>query len=470
MKKLGRFASLCIGAFFLALTLSLSSHAQSASQEVQGVRVAVDTVWVLISGVLVFFMQTGFAMLEAGLIRRTGVVNCLLENFIDAALTAIAFWFTGFALAFGQSVGGIFGSTHFMLLDAIQWGNGAVEYAAGADGAEIGISRLSFFFFQFAFSATASTITTGAMAERTNFVGDLIYCFVLGAFSYPIVVHWVWNSEGWLQKIGYLDFAGSSVVHTFGGVTALIGAFLLGKRANRDWEQLPPGHNMALATLGTLILWFGWYGFNAGSTLGTGNDGLIGLVMVNTTLAAAAGALTSIIYVYSRIQKWHLFVSLNGTLAGLVGVTAGCAYIAPWAAIVIGAISGVLVIMSADYIESLRIDDPVGAFSVHGSCGIFGTVMVGLLAQPQLTPRGQGGVFFGNGTFWLIQVTGVLSITIFAAVSALILFGTLKYLNLLRVPPAADKYGIDVYEHGASAYPDTYSIDESLIKMLEEED
>jgi Amt family ammonium transporter len=375
---------------------------------------------------------------------------------------------TGFALAFGQSVSGIFGSTHYFLLDALQWGSGGVEYASGADGASLAISRLSFFFFQFAFAATASTITTGAMAERTNFIGDLIYSFVLGAFAYPLVVHWVWNSGGWLQKLGYLDFAGSSVVHTFGGVTALIGAFLLGKRANRDWEQLPPGHNMSLATLGAFILWFGWYGFNAGSTLSTENGGLIGLVTVNTTLAGSAGAISSIIYVYSRIQKWHLFVSLNGSLAGLVGITAGCAYVAPWAAIAIGTISGILVIVSADFIESLHIDDPVGAFSVHGTCGVVGTVMVGLLAHPQLTPKGQGGLLFGNGSFWLVQITGALSIAIFAALFALLLFGTLNALKLLRVPPAADKYGIDVYEHGASAYPDTYSIDEALIKMLNE--
>jgi ammonium transporter, Amt family len=371
----------------VAATPTLDSLATST----QSLQISVDTVWVLITGFLVFFMQTGFALLEAGLVRQISVVNTLLENFIDAGVTALVWWATGFAIAFGSSAGGIVGTNNFFLSDAIGFSNGTITYSMGAAGSNVGVSTLALFFFQFAFAATASTITTGAMAERTDFVGYLIYAAIMGGLLYPLIVHWVWNSEGWLNKLGYMDFAGSSVVHTFGGWTALVGAYLLGARVNRVWGEIPAPHNLSLATLGTMILWFGWFGFNPGSTLGTSNHGLIGLVTVNTALAGSAGSVVALLYVFFRTGKWNLFCALNGSLAGLVGVTAGCAFIAPWGAVLIGIVAGILVIVVVDFIESLEIDDPVGAFAVHGSCGMMGTIAVGFLGLPELTVNKKAG-------------------------------------------------------------------------------
>ncbi len=419
--------------------------------------VGLDAVWVLLSGVLVFFMQTGFAMLEAGLVRQTGAINCLLENFIDAAITAIAFWAVGFGLAFGDSWGGILGTSGFGLGGAVKVeAAGTLGYGAGMPGLDSPLPTLVLFFFHFAFAATASTIATGAMAERTHFVGDLIYSVLMGAVVYPVVAHWAWNDGGWLSQLGFRDFAGSAVVHAVGGITALVGAALLGPRAKRVWDALPPGHNMSLATLGAMILWFGWYGFNAGSALTAQNPGLLGLIVTNTTLAAAAGAISSLVYVFQRIRTWHLFVSLNGAIAGLVAITAGCAYVMPWAAVLVGAIAGVLVIVSADFIEAQRIDDPVGAFSVHGTCGVLGTVAVGLLAVPELTEGNGGLLTSGNPSLLLVQLLGIGAIALFTTVAATLMFGLLNSQGLLRVSAEADEVGIDAVEHGASVWPDVY--------------
>ncbi len=292
----------------------------AVAEALASTQASVDTVWVLLAGFLVFFMQCGFAMLETGLIRKTGAVNALVENFVDAGVTALAFWAVGFAFAFGTSAGGIIGTSNFFLSEAFTITDGVVTYAKF--GAYPNLDVLTMFFFQFAFAATASTITTGAMAERTDFVGDLIYSVVMGGFSYPIIVHWVWGG-GWLAQMGFHDFAGSTVVHTVGGVTALVGAWLLGPRAirlgkNGEWKPLPPAHNLGLATIGTMILWFGWYGFNPGSTLGAGNTGLIGLVTLNTTLGAAGAMVTTMLFQYFRSGKWDLVYIMNGSLAGLV--------------------------------------------------------------------------------------------------------------------------------------------------------
>jgi Amt family ammonium transporter len=445
------------------------AHAQDAVP--MATQTAVDTTWVLLAGFLVFFMQTGFAMLETGMIRQTGTINALLENFIDAAITAVAFWAVGFGIAFGTSAGGLIGTSNFFLSDAIQFTGGAVSYAKTGT-----LDTLTFFFFQFAFAATASTITTGAMAERTDFVGDLIYSAIMGAFSYPIIVHWIWGG-GWLFQQGFHDFAGSTVVHTVGGVTALIGAYMLGARPFRwgkdgKWQPLPPAHNMGLAAIGTMILWFGWYGFNPGSTLGTGNTGLIGLVTLNTTLGAAGGALSCMIFQYLRSKKWNLAYTLNGSLAGLVAVTAGCAFVAPWAALVIGLVGGILVILAADFIETIHIDDPVGAFAVHGACGIWGTLAIGLFGQPGLTfaPAGvdaatRAGLFLGGGFSLLgVQLIGSLATVAFTGVFAFVMFGALKTIGRLRVSSVVDdvRVFIDDFEHGASIWPDVREAEEAL--------
>ena len=462
-----RFLAIAIGAAIFAAFTPAIAHAietgtlESLTKNTSELKLSVDTSWVLITGFLVFFMQCGFAMLEAGLVRQTGVVNTLAENFIDAAVTLLAWWTTGFAIAFGTTSNGFFGVDGFFLSNAFTLNNGAIEYAMGSGGSTAPINTLTLFFFQFAFSATASTITTGAMAERTEFKGDLIYAFIMGAVMYPIVVHWVWNNGGWLNKLNFHDFAGSSVVHTVGGWTSLVGAYLLGPRPNRVWGQIPPAHNLGYATIGTMILWFGWYGFNAGSTLTLENTGLVGLVVVNTTLAASTGAVAAMLYIYFRFKQWHLFCGLNGSLAGLVAVTAGCAYIMPWAAALIGLVAGVLVLVVVDIIEWFEIDDPVGAFAVHGSCGMMGTISVGLLGHPALTINKKAGLFLGGGFDLLgVQLGGIAAIALFTVVFSFLMFVPLKAVGLLRVSEEADRIGIDVYEHGASAWPDVYPIDD----------
>ncbi|WP_434684680.1 ammonium transporter [Pseudanabaena minima] len=462
-----RFLAIAIGSAIFAAFTPAIAHAvetgalESLTKNTGTLKLSVDTGWVLITGFLVFFMQCGFAMLEAGLVRQTGVVNTLTENFIDAAVTLLAWWTTGFAIAFGTTSNGFFGVDGFFLNNAFTFNNGAIEYAMGAGGSTAPINTLTLFFFQFAFSATASTITTGAMAERTDFKGDLIYAFIMGAVMYPIVVHWVWNNGGWLYKLNFHDFAGDAAVHTVGGWTALVGAYLLGPRPDRVWGQIPPAHNLGYATIGTMILWFGWYGFNAGSTLTMDNPGLVGLIVVNTTIAASTGAIAAFIYIYFRFRQWHLFCGLNGSLAGLVGITAGCAYVMPWAAALIGAVAGVLVLIVVDIIEWFEIDDPVGAFAVHGACGMLGIIAVGLFGHPALTTNKKAGLFLGGGFDLLgVQLGGEVAIIIFVVIFSFLMFGSIKALGMLRVNPEADRIGIDVYEHGASAWPDVYPIDD----------
>ncbi len=429
------------------VNVTFAQDADIAGQ-ISAVQISVDATWILITAFMVFFMQAGFSFLEAGMIRQTGVVNSLMENFMDACLGGISFWAIGYGIAFGASAGGFLGTTNFFLNDAMSFSDGAVVYGEG-------ISGFVLFFFQFAFAATAGTIATGAMAERTDFIGKIIYSLIITGFIYPVVVHWVWGG-GWLFERGFLDFAGSTVVHLVGGVFALVGAMMVGPRPGRVFGKAPKPHNLALATLGALILWFGWYGFNPGSALGMGNNGLVGLVAVNTTLAACAGAITTMLFVYMRTGKWDLANSLNGSLAGLVGITAGCAFVAPWASVVIGVIGGILVVLAVDVIESLKIDDAVGAFAVHGVCGAMGTIAIGFLGQPEL---GAGGLLLGGGIDQLVtQIIGVVAASIWTAIGGVLVFGILKSIGKLRIPAKAEAIGIDAYEHGATVWPDVLGL------------
>ncbi len=449
-----RVIIMAIASVVLAMFGARATFAQDATvptmDDLMAVKVGIDTTWVLLTGFLVFFMQCGFAMLETGLIQQKSAVNALLENFIDAGLTALVWWAVGFGIAFGADNGsGLFGTTYFFPGMAQM----SETYPA------LNISVLTMFFFQFAFAATASTITTGAMAERTDFLGDLIYSALIAIFIYPVIAHWVWGS-GWLFTRGFHDFAGSTVVHTVGGVIAIWGAAMLGPRKGKIWGKLPPAHNLGYATIGTMILWFGWYGFNPGSTLGMGNPGLVGLVTLNTTLGAAAGCMVSTFYQYMRSGKWDLATCLNGSLAGLVAVTAPCAFVEPWAAVIIGGVGGILVIVAAEAVERAKIDDPVGAFAVHGACGIWGTLSIGLFAVPTLTfageMAGKGGLFTsGDGLALLgVQALGSASTIVYCSVTAVLMFGLLKVINRLRVASKADEIGIDNYEHGVSVWPD----------------
>ena len=438
------------------VNISFAQDAATAAptmEDFASLKIAIDTSWVLLTGFLVFFMQLGFAILETGMIRQTAAVNGLLENFLEAGIGAIIWWLVGFGLAFGVDNGsGLFGTTLFApgigTADTIYYGN---------------IGVLTMFFFQFAFAATASTITTGAMAERTDFIGNLIYTVIVTAFIYPVVVHWVWGG-GWLFQQGFFDFAGSNVVHTVGGVIALVGAWALGPRKGKVWGKAIPPHNLGLALTGTLILWVGWYGFNPGSTLGAvGASGTIGIVVLNTTLGGGIGSLSAMFFQYFRTGKWDLPASLNGSLAGLVAVTGGCAFISPVSAIIIGLVAGIIVILWGDLLEKIKIDDAVGASSVHLACGVWGIIAIGLFAEPSLTPfaanvkSGFGGLLTGGDAQILVtQVIGSAATIIWCAVTSLVMFMALKAVKHLRVNPAAEADGnfIDNYEHGQTVWPD----------------
>src|SRR3954454_7909618 len=360
-----------------------------------------NTVWVLVTAFLVFFMQAGFMMLEAGFARTREVVNILLECIVDTALCALLFFAFGFAFMFGTG-NGFIGHQYFFL------NNAPAAYGT------TGVAFMAFFLFQFAFADTCSTITSGAMVGRTGFVGDLLYSIGVSGFIYPILGHWVWGPGGWLETprngVFLRDFAGSTVVHTVGGMIALAGAIVLGPRLGRKFKRdgggLPPGHDMTIAAIGGVILWFGWYGFNPGSTLLAMDFEGIGRGAANTTLAASAAGLVAMFFVYPRAHKWDTGISINGFLAGLVAITCPCYWVSPFGAICIGAIAGVVVVLGVDLLEHLRIDDPIGAWPVHGLCGIWGTLSLGLFASGQyFLPTTTGadnstpikGLFYGGG-------------------------------------------------------------------------
>ena len=413
-----------------------------------------DQVWILLAGFLVFFMQAGFAMLEGGMIRETGVVNSLAENFMDACVTAIVFFVVGYGIAYGayDAEAGI-GSS---ILGQVELFLGGVSGTAAGEG-----EKLVDFFFQFAFAGAAATIATGAMAERTHFIGKLIYSAILGAVIYPVVVFWTWGG-GWIYGQGFHDFAGSTIVHMTGGIVALVGAYMVGPRAGRIFGRPPAASNLAIASLGTFILWVGWYGFNVGSTLGASDPNQLGLVAVNTTLAAAAGALGAMFFKHYRTQGWNMSFILNGSLAGLVAITAGCAFVTPIASIVIGLLAGILVVLSVTAVERMKIDDAVGAFSVHGVCGAFGTLMIGIVGSSALgTPSLLDG---GTLDTLVAQIVGVVGVAVWVTVTSFMMFGILQVANILHVDPEADRIGIDAYEHHASVWPNVLPLGEDSDK------
>lgn len=441
----------------------------------------INTMWVLVAAFLVFFMQAGFMFLEAGFSRTRESVNVMLEGLVDTCLCGILFYAWGFAWMFGSGNGWIghgdaAGNSWYFLQN--------LPDTYGSTG----VATLAIFLFQFAFADTCSTITSGAMVGRTGFWGDLLYSFGVSGFIYPILGHWAWGPDGWLATAGtdghlaaisflkvvpFHDFAGSTVVHTIGGMVALAGAIALGPRLGRkfvrDGGGPMPGHNMLIASVGAVMLWFGWYGFNPGSTLSAMDIQGIARVSVNTTLAAAAGGLTALFFVYPRSKKWDCGMTLNGLLAGLVGITAPCYWVSPLGAIVIGGIAGVLVVLGTDFLEHMRIDDPCGAWPVHGLCGIWGTLSVGLFATGQFgAPTALGadnsaaavikGFFYGGGTDQLVsQAIGVSVIGIGAFVVGLILMYAVKMTGTLRVSAEGEREGLDIHEHGAEAYPEMQS-------------
>jgi ammonium transporter, Amt family len=408
--------------------------AMSNKEAIDLVQTHANYVWTLVAAALVFFMQAGFAMVEAGFTRAKNAVNILMKNLMDFSLGSLAFWAVGFGLMFGATKTGWFGTTGFFLSDFTPDGDPWV---------------LAFWMFQVVFAATAATIVSGAMAERTKFVSYLVYSVIVSAIIYPIFGSWAWgslfNGNGWLEGLGFIDFAGSTVVHSVGGWAALAGAIVLGPRIGKYGKDGKPrailGHNIPLAALGVFILWLGWFGFNPGST--TTADKSIAMIFVNTNLAAAAGATMALIVSWIKFGKPEVGMSLNGALAGLVAITAGCANVTPGSSIIIGAVAGVLVVMSVLFFDKIKIDDPVGAVSVHGVNGAWGTFAAGLFNI--------GGT---TGKILMVQLTGIGACFIWTFTIAFIMFKIISWTIGLRVSPEEEIEGLDYVEHGGVAYPD----------------
>ncbi len=438
--------ALCVLAVSFGKNASAAAAATAAGQAVEAN--PVDTIWVLIAGFLVFFMQAGFGFLEAGFVRSKNVVNIMAENLMDTTTTTIGFVIAGFALMFGAG-NDFFGTQWFFM-------NGLPDIYPG-----LTIPSLAFFFFQFAFCAAASTIASGLMAERTEFKADLAYSFVVGLVIYPIFGHWVWGG-GWLAKLGYLDFAGSSVVHLVGALVGLAGSILLGKRRDKVWgKNTIRGHNISLAALGTFVLWLGWFGFNPGSQL-SADPQAISLIVVTTDFAATSGAIIAMFLGFMHTKKWDVSMAMNGALGGLVAITAGCAFVTPLGALAIGAIAGAISYYGVELMERLKIDDPVGAFPVHGLNGIFGVLAVGIWGVNGM------GLLHGGGFAQLgYQVVGILACIAFVFPSALLLFYVIKRTIGLRVSAQVEDEGIDLATHGIQSYPEFLDEPQTVVAVAE---
>ena len=412
--------------------------AESNAEAIAAVQTNADYVWTLVAAFLVFLMQAGFALVETGMTRAKNAVNICMKNLMDFSVGSLAFWLIGFGVMFGANSTGWFGTTGFMLSD----------YATDNDP-----WLFAFWIFQTVFAATAATIVSGAMAERTKFASYLLYSAFLTALVYPVFGSWAWGSlyqgGGWLEGRGFIDFAGSTVVHSVGGWAALAGAVVIGPRLGRygpdGKPRAMPGHNLVLATLGVFLLWFGWFGFNPGSTTAASTD--IAMIAVNTNLAGAAGAVAAMITAWTFLKKPDATMILNGALAGLVGITAGCANVTPLSSVVIGLLAGVIVVFSVLFFDRIRIDDPVGAISVHGVCGAWGTLAAGL--------------FNAEGTSMAIMTTqliGIVAAFVWAFGTMFVFFWIVKATVGLRVSAEEEAAGLDAFEHGNEAYgPDTFS-------------
>lgn len=436
----------------------------------------INTMWVLVAAFLVFFMQAGFMALEAGFSRSRETVNILMECIFDTCLCGILYWAVGFALQFGTG-NGLFGWKYFFLTGA----GPTYDYGGLFDTK---VAFLAFFLFQFAFADTASTITSGAMVGRTSFKGDILYSLAVSGFIYPIFGHWVWGPGGWLgNTMGWFnglfadgdgmtavfrDFAGSSVVHMVGGLLALSGCVALGPRLGRRFRRDGGGpmspHDLTMGAIGAVILWFGWYGFNPGSTLSAMDWEGIGRVATNTTLAACAGGLTAVLLVYPRSRTWDMGISINGFLGGLVAVTAPCYWVKPGWAILIGVVAGLIVPLVTDLLEYLRLDDPIGAVPVHLACGMWGVLSIGLFAGGYGLPGPDGadnsieikGLLMGGGASQLLaQIVGIVACVVVVGGVGFLLMQAIAKLPgewALRVGKDGELEGLDLHEHGITAY------------------
>jgi len=456
-------------AVMAAMSYLVFGRVYAADAEVKAADVVnpVNTAWTLVAAFLVFGMQVGFTMLEAGFCRSRETVNVLMECVVDTCFCGILFYAIGFAFMFSHGNGFI--GYHWFFLQG-----------APATYETTGVAFLAVWIFQFAFADTCSTITSGAMIGRTGFVGDLLYSVAVSGFIYPIIGHWAWGPDGWLALMGseghvwpslgmgFHDFAGSTVVHTIGGFIALAGSIVLGPRLGRKFKRdggapmLP--HDLTIAVSGGLILWFGWYGFNPGSTLSAMDFEGIGRVAANTTLAACAAGLTAMFWAYKSSKTWDAGFTTNGFLAGLVAITCPCYWVSPTGAILLGGIAGVLVVLGVEALEWFRIDDPIGAVPVHGFCGIWGTLSLGLFACGKYGATGPvtadnsaplKGLFYGGGTQLLVaQVIGSAVVTLATFTIAMVVMYAVNATGTLRVSEEGELYGLDLHEHGISAYPE----------------
>ena len=438
-------------AAIIVVVCSTAAMAQDSEaltpEEVQG---TLNAIWILVASILVIFMNAGFGMLETGFCRQKNAVNILSKNLIVFALATLAFWSVGFSIMFSGTENLLFGSEGFFLS-----GESATY---GLDPFPAGLPVSVFFLFQAAFAGTAATIVSGAVAERIKFVDFLIFSILLTAISYPLTGHWVWSASGWLGDFGFHDFAGSTVVHSVGGWAALVGAAFLGAREGKYPNgriSAIPGHNMSIATLGCLILWIGWFGFNPGSELAA--DEAVPFIAVTTNLAAAAGGVAATLTSWLKDGKPDLSMIINGILAGLVGITAGCYVVDYVSAVVIGLIAGVIVVFSVAFFDSIKIDDPVGATSVHLVCGIWGTLAVGIFANPNNQTQGGAedavaGLLYGNPGQLFIQIIGIVAIGAFTVIFSVVAWGMIKAILGMRVTMEEEIEGLDIGEHGMEAY------------------
>jgi len=424
-------------------------------------KIIIDTIWVLMTAKLVFFMNLGFAMVESGFARAKNCVNILSKNFIVFAVSSMGFLLLGWGLMFGDG-NPLIGLKGLLFLSGADNSPATGQAYQGVYSAIswTGVPLYAKFFFQLVFAGTAATIVSGAVAERIKYVSFIVFSFVMSMIIYPVVGHWVWGG-GWLAHKGMFDFAGSTVVHSVGGWAALAGVLLLGPRFGKYSNGVMnpiPGHNLSIATLGTFVLWFGWFGFNPGSTM-TADPIAISHVAVTTNTAAAAAILSSTLVSWLFLGKPDLGMTLNGCLAGLVAITAGCAFVTIGASIVIGLIAGILVVFAVIAFDKLKIDDPVGALSVHLVNGVFGTIAVGLFAVDKLTGTATGnGLFYGGGTKLLMaQLIAVASVAAYTFIISLISWFIIKLTMGLRVSLHEEIEGLDIGEHGNAAYPEFLS-------------